>query len=161
MMPRDTKAHGLMDDRDPPDFRNRIRNSFARQAAMRTIGAELTLVEQGTVEIELPFDDKLTQQHGFLHAGVISAALDSAGTYAAYSVIDPEASILTIEFKVNLLSPGRGERFLFRGEVTKPGSTIIVSDGRGYAIRSDGPAKLIASMTGTMMVVRGREGIEG
>lgn len=161
MMPRDTKARGLMDDRDPPDFRNRIRNSFARQAAMRTIGAELTLVEQGTVEIELPFDDKLTQQHGFLHAGVISAALDSAGTYAAYSVIDPDASILTIEFKVNLLSPGRGERFLFRGEVTKPGSTIIVSDGRGYAIRSDGPAKLIASMTGTMMVVRGREGIEG
>ncbi len=161
MMPPDTKAHGLMDDRDPPDFRKRIRESFARQAAMRTIGAELTLVEQGTVEIELPFDDKLTQQHGFLHAGVISAALDSAGTYAAYSVIDPNASILTIEFKVNLLSPGRGERFLFRGEVTKPGSTIIVSDGRGYAIRSDGPAKLIASMTGTMMVVRGREGIEG
>ena len=108
MMPRDTKAHGLMDDRDPPDFRNRIRNSFARQAAMRTIGAELTLVEQGTVEIELPFDDKLTQQHGFLHAGVISAALDSAGTYAAYSVIDPDASILTIEFKVNLLAPGKG-----------------------------------------------------
>ncbi|RAS18571.1 uncharacterized protein (TIGR00369 family) [Ensifer adhaerens] len=161
MMPPDTKAHELMDDRDPPDFRKRIRESFARQAAMRTIGAELTLVEQGTVEIELPFDDKLTQQHGFLHAGVISAALDSAGTYAAYSVIDPDASILTIEFKVNLLSPGRGERFLFRGEVTKPGSTIIVSDGRGYAIRSDGPAKLIASMTGTMMVVRGREGIEG
>ncbi len=86
---------------------------------METIGAELTLVEQGTVEIELPFDEKLTQQHGFLHAGVISAALDPAGTYAAYSVIDPDASILTIEFKVNLLSPGRGERFLFRGEVTE------------------------------------------
>ncbi|OCP23385.1 MULTISPECIES: PaaI family thioesterase [unclassified Ensifer] len=150
-----------MDESDPPDFRRRIRESFARQAAMETIGAELTLVEQGTVEIELPFDEKLTQQHGFLHAGVISAALDSAGTYAAYSVIDPDASILTIEFKVNLLSPGRGERFLFRGEVTKPGTTIIVSDGRGYAIRSDGPAKLIASMTGTMMVIRGREGIEG
>lgn len=161
-MPPDKKRPcGLMDDRDPPDFRKRIRESFARQAAMRTVGAELTLVEQGTVEIELPFDDKLTQQHGFLHAGVISAALDSAGTYAAYSVIDPDASILTIEFKVNLLSPGRGERFLFRGEVTKPGSTIIVSDGRGYAIRADGPAKLIASMTGTMMVVRGRQGIEG
>ncbi len=143
------------------DFRDRIRNSFNRQAAMATIGAELTRVEQGTVEIELPFDEKLTQQHGFLHAGIISAALDAAGTYAAYSVIDPDASILTIEFKVNLMSPGRGERFLFRGEVTKPGTTIIVSDGRGYAISSDGPAKLIASMTGTMMVIRGREGIEG
>ncbi len=143
------------------EFRERIRKSFDRQAAMATIGAELTRVEQGSVEIELPFDEKLTQQHGFLHAGIISAALDAAGTYAAYSVIDPEASILTIEFKVNLMSPGRGERFLFRGEVTKPGTTIIVSDGRGYAISQDGPAKLIASMTGTMMVIRGREGIEG
>ncbi|CAN7243686.1 PaaI family thioesterase [Pararhizobium sp. LjRoot238] len=128
---------------------------------MATIGAELTRVEQGTVEIELPFDAKLTQQHGFLHAGIISAALDAACTYAAYSVIDPDASILTIEFKVNLMSPGRGERFLFRGQVTKPGTTIIVSDGRGYALSADGPAKLIASMTGTMMVIRGREGIEG
>jgi uncharacterized protein (TIGR00369 family) len=143
------------------EFRDRIHNSFGRQAAMATIGAELTRVEQGSVEIELPFDEKLTQQHGFLHAGIISAALDAAGTYAAYSVIEPDASILTIEFKVNLLSPGRGERFLFRGEVTKPGTTIIVSDGRGYALSSDGPAKLIASMTGTMMVIRGREGIEG
>ena len=145
---------------DPGDFRGRVNSSFARQAAMRTIGAELTRVENGTVEIELPFDEKLTQQHGILHAGIISAALDSACGYAAYTVIDPEASILTIEFKVNLMSPGRGERFLFRGEVTKPGSTIIVADGRGYAV-GDGPAKLIASMTGTMMVIRGREGIAG
>jgi uncharacterized protein (TIGR00369 family) len=142
------------------DFRQRIRQSFQRQAAMETIGAELTRVEHGMIEIELPFDVKLTQQHGFLHAGVISAALDSACGYAAYSVIEPDASILTIEFKVNLMSPGRGERFLFRGEVTKPGTTIIVADGRGYAI-GDGPAKLIASMTGTMMVIRGREGITG
>ncbi|MDO9417656.1 PaaI family thioesterase [Pararhizobium sp.] len=143
------------------DFRARIRESFDNQPVMRTIGAELTRVGQGTVEIELPFDEKLTQQHGFLHAGIISAALDSACGYAAYSVIEPDASILTIEFKVNLMSPGRGERFLFRGEVTKPGTTIIVADGRGYAISADGPAKLIASMTGTMMVIRGREGITG
>ncbi|MCA1490972.1 PaaI family thioesterase [Sinorhizobium alkalisoli] len=154
-------AVALKVDSEPYDFRARARESFGRQAAMRTIGAELTRVEQGTVEIELPFDAKLTQQHGLLHAGIISAALDAAGTYAAYSVIDPDASLLTIEFKVNLLSPGRGERFLFRGEVTKPGTTIIVSDGRAYAVKPDGPAKLIASMTGTMMVVRGREGIEG
>jgi uncharacterized protein (TIGR00369 family) len=145
---------------DNGDFRQRIRQSFERQAAMETIGAELTRVEHGMIEIEMPFDVKLTQQHGMLHAGVISAALDSACTFAAYSVIDPDASILTIEFKVNLMSPGRGDRFLFRGEVTKPGTTIIVADGRAYAI-SDGPAKLIASMTGTMMVIRGREGITG
>jgi len=149
-----------MSDIDTGDFRQRIRSSFARQPAMETIGAELTRVEHGTIEIELPFDIKLTQQHGFLHAGVISAALDSACGYAATTMIDRDASILTIEFKVNLMSPGRGERFLFRGEVTKPGSTIIVADGRGYAI-GDGPAKLIASMTGTMMVIRGREGISG
>jgi uncharacterized protein (TIGR00369 family) len=149
-----------MTDIDTGDFRQRIRNSFARQPAMETIGAKLTRVEHGTIEIELPFDIKLTQQHGFLHAGVISAALDSACGYAATTMIDQDASILTIEFKVNLMSPGRGERFLFRGDVTKPGSTIIVADGRGYAI-GDGPAKLIASMTGTMMVIRGREGISG
>ncbi|MBB3455381.1 uncharacterized protein (TIGR00369 family) [Rhizobium sp. BK313] len=142
------------------DFRARIRTSFERQAAMATIGAELTRVEHGMVEIELPFDVKLTQQHGILHAGIVAAALDSACGFAAYSVIDPSASILTIEFKVNLMSPGRGERFLFRGEITKPGTTIIVADGRAYAI-GDGPAKLIASMTGTMMVIRGREGITG
>lgn len=142
------------------DFHERIRQSFARQGAMQTIGAELTRVSQSVVEIEFAFDMKLTQQHGILHAGVISAALDTACSYAAYTVIEPEVSLLTIEFKVNLMSPGRGERFLFRGEITKPGSTIIVADGRGYAI-SDGPAKLIASMTSTMMVIRGREGISG
>ena len=155
------RPHGSrMTDLPPADFRQRITASFARQGAMRLIGAELTRIEHGTIEIELPFKDELTQQHGFLHAGVISAALDSACSYAAYTVLDPDASLLTIEFKVNLMSPGRGERFLFRGEVTKPGSTIIVADGRAYAI-DDGPAKLIASMTGTKMVIRGRQGIEG
>lgn len=149
-----------MDSSENGDFRERIRQSFARQGAMDTLGAELTRISQAAIEIELPFDMKLTQQHGILHAGVISAALDAACSYAAYTVIEPEASVLTIEFKVNLMSPGRGERFLFRGEITKPGSTIIVADGRGYAL-TDGPAKLIASMTSTMMVIRGREGIKG
>ncbi|BCH53027.1 MULTISPECIES: PaaI family thioesterase [Rhizobium/Agrobacterium group] len=140
------------------DIQQRITASFARQGAMQTIGAELTRISHKMVEIELAFHDKLTQQHGFLHAGVISAALDAACSYAAYTVIAPETSLLTIEFKVNMMSPGRGDRFLFRGEITKPGSTIIVADGRGYAI-SDGPAKLIASMTSTLMVMRGREDI--
>jgi uncharacterized protein (TIGR00369 family) len=145
---------------DPDTVEARIRQSFARQGAMETLGAELSRISQGVVEIELPFDPKLTQQHGFLHAGVISAALDTACSYAAYTVVEPEVSLLTIEFKVNLMSPGRGERFLFRGEITKPGSNIIVADGRGYAL-TDGPAKLIASMTSTLMVIRGREGISG
>lgn len=149
-----------MNDDNEPDFRDRIRDSFSRQPAMATLGAELSRVSHGSVEIELPYDEKLTQQHGFLHAGVISAALDSACNLAGYTLIDADASILTIEFKVNLLSPGRGERFLFRADITKPGTNIIVADGRGYSI-GEGAAKLIASMTSTMMVVRGREGIAG
>ncbi|MCY0092910.1 PaaI family thioesterase [Hoeflea ulvae] len=149
-----------MDERPDQNFRGRVTDSFARQKVMGSIGAALTSVEYGVVEIEMPFRADLTQQHGFLHAGILSTALDSACGYAALSVMPEDAAVLTIEFKINLLSPGRGDHFLFRGEVTKPGNTIIVSDGRAYAI-SDGPAKLIASMTGTMMVVRGREGIDG
>lgn len=149
-----------MMDKPDENFRNRVASSFARQEVMRTIGAELTKVDYGVIEIEMPFRADLTQQHGFLHAGILSTTLDSACGYAALSVMPHDAAVLTIEFKINLLSPGRGDRFLFRGEVTKPGSTIIVTDGRAYAV-GDGPAKLIASMTGSMMVVRGREGIEG
>jgi uncharacterized protein (TIGR00369 family) len=144
-----------------PDYEERVRSSFARQKAMETIGAELTLVTPGIVEIEMPYSDKLTQQHGFLHAGVISTALDSACGYAAFSLMPENAGVLTIEFKVNLLSPGRGERFLFRGSVTKPGRTIIVADGQAYAYSADGEARLIATMTGTMMAVTGRDGIAG
>ncbi|MBB4122138.1 PaaI family thioesterase [Martelella radicis] len=143
------------------DFHARIMNSFASQGAMEMLGAELTRISHGVVEIELPFDQKLTQQHGILHAGVIATGLETACTYAAYTMIDTDASLLTIEFKVNLLSPGRAGRFLFRGEVTRPGTNIIVTDGRGYAIGDDGPAKLIASMSGTCMVVRDREGFQG
>lgn len=143
------------------NFEERVRASFARQSAMATIGAELTVVRPGTVEIEMPFSQTLTQQHGFLHAGVISAALDSACGYAAFSLLPANASVLTIEFKVNLLAPGRGERFLFRGSVTKPGRTIIVADGQAYAFSHEGEARLVATMTGTMMTVTGREGIEG
>ncbi len=143
------------------DAEERVRASFARQKVMATIGAELTLVTPGTVEIEMPYSEVLTQQHGFLHAGIISTALDSACGYAAYSLMPDGAGVLTIEFKVNLLSPGRGERFLFRGSVTKPGRTIVVADGQAYAFAADGEARLIATMTGTMMTVLGREGIEG
>ena len=149
-----------MEERPNSRFRERVTESFARQKVMKTIGAELSNVEYGVVEIEMPSSEALTQQHGFLHAGILSTVLDSACGYAALTVMPEEAAVLTIEFKINLLSPGRGERFLFRGEVTKPGSNIIVSDGRGYAI-GDGPAKLIASMTGTLMAVRGREGLAG
>ncbi|HEU4987140.1 MAG TPA: PaaI family thioesterase [Rhizobiaceae bacterium] len=144
-----------------PDYEDRVRSSFARQKAMTTIGAQLTMVTPGVIEIEMPHSDALTQQHGFLHAGIISTALDSACGYAAYSLMPADAAVLTIEFKVNLLAPGKGQRFLFRGAVTKPGRTIIVADGQAYAFDGDGEAKLIATMTGTMMTVLGRQGIAG
>jgi uncharacterized protein (TIGR00369 family) len=144
-----------------PNYEERVRSSFARQAAMGTIGAELTSVTPGIVEIEMPYSAALTQQHGFLHAGIISTALDSACGYAAFSLMPPEAAVLTIEFKLNMLSPGRGERFLFRGSVTKPGRTIIVADGQAYAYAPDGEARLIATMTATMMTITGREGLLG
>lgn len=139
-------------------IRNRVEANFNRQPALKSMGAELTRISHGIVELEMPFSEKMTQQHGWLHGGAIAAGLDSACGLAAYTLLEPEASALTIEFKVNLLSPGRGERFLFRGEITKPGSTIIVADGRAYAL-TDGPAKLIASMSGTLMIARGREDI--
>jgi uncharacterized protein (TIGR00369 family) len=143
------------------DYEARVRASFDRQRVMATTGAELTRVNPGEVEIEMAYKAELTQQHGFLHAGIISTALDSACGYAAYSVMPADAAVLTIEFKVNLLSPGRGERFLFRGSVTKPGRTIIVADGQAYAFDLEGNAKMIATMTATLMVVSGRDGING
>ena len=139
-------------------YEGRVRASFARQPVMETIGAELTRVAPGEVEIELPFSPALTQQHGFLHAGVIATALDSACGYAALSLMPENAGVLTVEFKVNLLAPARGERFLLRGTVIKPGRTIIVVDGRAFALAAGEP-KLIASMTATVMVVVDREGI--
>lgn len=142
------------------DFEARVRASFSRQKVMQTIGAELTRVLPGIVEIELPFSDSLCQQHGFVHAGILSTALDSACGFAAFSLMPADAAVLTIEFKINLLAPAQGERFLFRGEVTKPGRTIIVADGRAYGYQDDGP-KLIASMTGTMMTLVGRDDLKG
>ena len=144
-----------------PDYERRVRDSFARQNAMRSIGAELVLVTPGIVEIEMPHSAAYTQQHGFLHAGIIATALDSACGYAAYSMMPADAGVLTIEFKINLLAPGRGARFLFRGTVTKPGRTITVADGQAYAFEGDGEARLIATMTGTMMRVTGRQDVEG
>lgn len=143
-----------------PNYQDRVRTSFARQEFMRTIGAALTRVSPGMIELEMPFAPSLTQQHGFLHAGVVSAALDSACGFAALSMMPANAGVLTIEFKVNLLAPGKGMRFIFRGEVTKPGRTILVTDGRAYAVDADGEAAMIATMTATMMTIVGRDEVK-
>ncbi|WP_280152924.1 PaaI family thioesterase [Piscinibacter sp. XHJ-5] len=143
-----------------PDFAARVRGSFERQAAMRTLGATLESVEQGRVVVAMSHREEFTQQHGFLHAGMLSAALDSACGYAAFSLMPADAAVLTIEFKINLLAPARGPRFRFEGQVVKPGRTISVVDGRAFELGADGASpKLIATMVATVMSVSGRGGI--
>lgn len=141
-----------------PDFAARTRASFGRQAAMATIGASLTKVEPGVAVIELPWQQALTQQHGFLHAGMVATALDSACGYAGFTLMPVDAAVLTIEYKINLLAPAQGERFRMVGEVVKPGRTVTVVDGKAYAV-AGGQDKLIATMSCTLMAVVGREGI--
>ncbi len=142
-----------------PDFEARVRASFARQAAMETLGARMKSVEAGRVVIELPFAPHITQQHGFVHGGVMAAVLDSACGYAASSLMPADAGVLTIEFKVNLLAPAQGRLFRMVGEVLKPGRTITVTEARAYAVGEDGQEKLVASMNATLMVITGRDGI--
>jgi uncharacterized protein (TIGR00369 family) len=146
---------------DDPAYEQRTRESFARQNAMLTLGAELESVAPGRVTITMAHRDSLTQQHGFLHAGMLAAALDSACGYAAFSLMPADAAVLTIEFKINLLAPARGPRFRFEGMVVKPGRTISVVDGRALQFEADGSAeKLIATMSATVMTVRGREALK-
>ncbi len=147
-----------LEPRDP-DFAPRVRASFARQAAMDTLGAALESVEAGRVVIGLPFSARLTQQHGFLHAGMVATALDSACGYAAATLMPADAGVLTIEFKINLMAPAAGQRFRMVGQVVKPGRTVTFTEGQAWAIDDQGGEKLIASMTATLMTVTGREGI--
>jgi len=138
-----------------PGFESRVRGSFARQKVMGTIGASLTKVSPGEVEIEIPFRDDLTQHHGYLHAGVVTTIVDSACGYAALTLMPVDATVLTVEYKVNFLSPATGERMIARGRVTKAGRTVTVCAGDVFAF-SDGMEKLIATMLATMMAVRER-----
>ena len=126
---------------------------------MHTLGIELTLVEAGYVEMQLPFNEAYTQQHGFMHAGIITTALDNASGYAAFSLMPPEAAVLTVEFKTNLLAPAKGEQFLFCAEVVKPGRTLTVCEAKAFALAAGAEPKTIASMTATLMAVYGREDI--
>ena len=142
------------------DFEQRVRTSFARQAFMTTIGARLVRVEPGSVVIELPFRAELTQQHGFLHAAVVTAIVDTACGYAALSLMAENAAVLTVEYKVNFLAPAAGESLIATGRVLKPGTTITVCTGEVSAV-ADGQEKLIATMQATMMALRDREGLWG
>jgi uncharacterized protein (TIGR00369 family) len=137
----------------------RVRASFERQRIMTLLGARMTEIKAGMIEIVLPFREDLTQQHGFVHAGIITAIVDSACGYAALSLMPPGVGALTIEFKVNLLNPAAGERFVARGMVMKPGRTIMVCTGEVVAERMDGTPQTVALIQSTMMVVRDRPAI--
>ena len=153
-----------------PDYERRVRASFARQAVMATLGVTIDRIAPGEVVLTLPFRADLTQQHGLLHAGIVTSVLDSACGYAALSLMEPGAGVLSVEFKVNLLAPALARRFQALGRVVRAGRTITVTTAELWALDDDGDSaskrqptvaeqsdrRVVAIMTGTMMTVRDR-----
>jgi uncharacterized protein (TIGR00369 family) len=137
-----------------PDYERRVRESFARQRAMETFGARLLRVAPGEVEVGLDFREAFTQQHGYLHAGVVTAVVDTACGYAALTLMEPGAEVLSVEFKLNLLSPAAGQRFAARARVVRAGRNITVCAGDFYSIQEGGGEKIVATMLATMMAVK-------
>ena len=135
-----------------PNYEARVRSGFEKQNVMKTIGAILTRVAPGEVVIELSYDASLTQQHGYLHAGIVTTLVDSACGYAAYTLMAPDSEVLTIEYKVNFMAPARGERFKGIGKVLRSGRTITVCSGDVVAIEN-GKEKVVATMLATMISV--------
>jgi uncharacterized protein (TIGR00369 family) len=144
-------------DTQDPDFEGSVRRSFESLTLMQTLGARLVSVAPGEVEIELPFREDLTQQHGFVAAAALTAIVDVACGYAAMTLMPDGASVLTIEYKVNFLSPARGQRMLARGRVVRPGHTVTVCSGDVVAL-TDGAEKPVATMLATMATVHPRSG---
>jgi uncharacterized protein (TIGR00369 family) len=143
------------------DFEARVRRSFGQQAAMTLIGAELVEVAPGRIVMTLAHSERVTQQHGFIHAGIVATALDSACGYAASTLMPADAGVLTIEFKVNLLSPARGPVLRIEGRVTKAGHTISVADGTAWQPHPSRPGQeqAVATITATLMCVTGRDDV--
>src|SRR5688572_13347713 len=137
-----------------PSFAEEVERSFARQPIMKLIGARLSLVEAGVVEITLPYRADLAQQDGYLHAGVVTMIADSACGYAAYSLMPEDSKVLSVEFKVNLLRPAQGVTFAARAEVIKAGKTLTVARADVFGIAEDAGRKLVATMQGTMICLR-------
>ena len=138
-----------------PEYRAAATATFERQPAMRTLGISIARLEAGEVDLAMAYSAQFTQQNGFVHAGVITAGLDNACGIAAFTLMPPGADILTVEFKTNLLAPAKGERFIFRAHVVKPGRTLTVCEARAFA-QADGAESLVAIMTGTLMALMPR-----
>ena len=138
-----------------PAYETRVRESFARQSFMRTLGVELLSIDPGRVEMRLAYNDGLCQQHGFFHGGVIGTLADNAGGYAAFSLMAAEDSVLTVEYKLNIVAPGDGEALLVRGAVLRPGRTLTVCRADVFAVK-DGHEKLCATALCTLMTMAGK-----
>ena len=136
----------------------RVRSSFERQAMMGTLGVRMSAVERGRVELAVDHDERFTQQHGFLHGGAVAAVLDSACGYAAFSVMPPDAAVLTATYTINLLAPAAGQRFTVTGQVVRAGRTLVVCRGEAFA---DGTDRPFAAMQATMTALYDRPGISG
>ena len=143
-----------------PDFAERVRKSFDAQGIMDHIGATLTLIEPGVCEIELPYSDAVSQQHGFFHGGVIGTIADSAGGYAAFGLMDAEDGILTVEYKLNLMAPADGDRLFARGHVLRPGRTLTVTRAE-VSVFKDGHETVCAAMQQTIMRMVGWSDVTG
>ena len=142
-----------------PNYDARVRASFARQRVMQTLDVEIARLAPGEIELKMPYRLAYTQQHGFIHAGIITTALDSACGYAAFSLMPADAAVLTVEFKTNFIAPAKGERFVFRANVVKPGRTLTVCDARAFALDQTAGEVLVATMTGTLMALLERAGV--
>jgi uncharacterized protein (TIGR00369 family) len=136
-----------------PNFETRIRRDFASQQFLKTIGATLSGIKPGEVEILAPFDLRWTQQNGFLHAGVVTALVDTACGYAAYSLMPADSRVMSVEFKINNLSPAAGERFAARGRVIKYGKTLTVCEGNLHAFQGE-EKRHVALMQATMICIQ-------
>jgi len=139
-----------------PHFAERVHASFNRQNAMTLIHATLPVVEPGRTEIHLPHWDGVEQQHGFVHGGVVGMIADSAAGYAAMTLVAASASVLTVEYKMNLVAPADGEQLIARGKVVRPGKTLIITQAEVFAVK-DGRETLCALMQQTIMVMHGKE----
>jgi uncharacterized protein (TIGR00369 family) len=138
-----------------PNFEKKVRESFSRQHFMNFIGAKLVEVRPGYCEIHLPYKKDLSQQHGFFHAGVIGTIADNSGGYAAYSLMAADSSILTVEYKLNLIAPGDGDLLIGRGQVIKPGRTLTICRAEVFAVKH-GIERLCATSLITLMAMVGK-----
>ena len=138
-----------------PAYATRVQASFDRQKVMALLGAKLIRLAPGECEIHLPFKPELTQQHGYFHGGIIGTIADSAGGYAAFTLMPPDSSVLTVEYKMNLLAPGDGDLLIARGRVLKSGRTLVVAQVDAFVLK-DGRETLCATLLETLMTMHGR-----